>query len=133
MTGWPDEDWVDASVGDDQDPPPFGTLSATMVVAVTAQAAGDVRYVQVLEGGRVASAHLGDDKGADVTWTITLDDARLVLQGELSPSVAFMQGRLKTAGNPGLVLDVLAATAAPPFHAYRERLGSGGLPPVGDS
>ena len=29
--------------------------------------------------------------------------------GELDPSVAFMQGRMKTAGDPGLVLDVLAA------------------------
>ena len=28
--------------------------------------------------------------------------------GELDPSVAFMQGRMKTAGDPGLVLDVLA-------------------------
>ena len=33
--------------------------------------------------------------------------------GDLDPSVAFMRGRMKTAGDPGLVLDVLAAAAAP--------------------
>ena len=32
-------------------------------------------------------------------------------QGELEPSVAFMQGRMKTAGDPGKLLDLLAATA----------------------
>jgi putative sterol carrier protein len=35
----------------------------------------------------------------------------MMAAGELDPSVAFMQGRLKTAGDPGLVLDVLAGAA----------------------
>jgi putative sterol carrier protein len=47
-----------------------------------------------------------------VTLTASYADASAMAAGELDPSVAFMQGRLKTAGDPGLVLDLLACVAA---------------------
>ena len=61
----------------------------------------------------------------DLTLTLSPDDARLVKQGELAPSVAFMQGRLKTAGDNALLLRVLAWTATP---AFGEALKSGAEP-----
>lgn len=99
-----------------------------MVITVIGRPGGDVSFVQVLDAGQVADARLGDDKDAQVTWTVTAEVARQLAAGELDPSVAFMQGRLKTAGHPGLVLDVLAATATAPFRAYRERLAEAGRP-----
>jgi putative sterol carrier protein len=47
-----------------------------------------------------------------VTLTASYPDASAMAGGGLDPSVAFMQGRLKTAGDPGFVLDLLASVAA---------------------
>jgi len=44
-------------------------------------------------------------------------DAALVKEGKLAPSVAFMQGRLKTSGDNALLLRVLEWTATPAFPA----------------
>jgi len=59
----------------------------------------------------------GGGAEADLTLTLSPDDARSVHHGELAPSVAFMQGRLKTAGDNALLLRVLAWTATPDFEA----------------
>lgn len=55
----------------------------------------------------------------DLTLTLSPEDAALVLAGELAPSVAFMQGRLKTAGNNALLLDLLRWTATDEFQKAR--------------
>jgi hypothetical protein len=47
--------------------------------------------------------------------SISPEDAELVRRGELAPSVAFMQGRLKTAGDNALLLRVLAWTTTSAF------------------
>lgn len=59
----------------------------------------------------------GCDGEPALTLSIGPDDARLVREGELAPSVAFMQGRLKTSGDNALLLKVLAWTATPAFQA----------------
>ena len=61
---------------------------------------------------------------ADISLTVPYADAIAIARGELEPSVAFMQGRMKTAGDPGKLLDVLASTAMPTFRAALERIAS---------
>jgi hypothetical protein len=51
----------------------------------------------------------------DLTLALSPEDADLVKMGQLDPSVAFMQGRLKTSGDNGLLLRVLAWTTTPAF------------------
>jgi SCP-2 sterol transfer family len=53
---------------------------------------------------------------ADLTLTIGTDEARLVREGELAPSVAFMRGRLKSTGDNALLLRILAWSATPAFN-----------------
>jgi putative sterol carrier protein len=57
----------------------------------------------------------GNDAEADLTLTIGTDEARRLQQGELQPSVAFMQGKLKSTGDNALLLQVLAWSATPAF------------------
>ncbi|MHB1496391.1 MAG: SCP2 sterol-binding domain-containing protein [Acidimicrobiales bacterium] len=64
------------------------------------------------ELGRPAA---GCDGQADLTLTISPEDAALVLSGELAPSVAFMQGRLKTTGDNALLLELLRWSATEAF------------------
>ncbi len=53
----------------------------------------------------------------DLTLTLSPADAELVRQAQLLPSVAFMQGRLKTSGDNALLLAVLAWSATGAFAA----------------
>ncbi len=56
---------------------------------------------------------------SDLALALSPDDAQLVGRGELEPSVAFMQGRLKTSGDNALLLRVLAWTTTPAFTPAR--------------
>lgn len=58
----------------------------------------------------------------DVSLTLPYAEAMAIARGELEPSVAFMQGRMKTAGDPGRLLDLLAATATDGFRDGLERV-----------
>ncbi|HXW82468.1 MAG TPA: SCP2 sterol-binding domain-containing protein, partial [Acidimicrobiales bacterium] len=62
--------------------------------------------------GPLLTSHSGEP---DLTLALTPGDAELVRAGQLGPSVAFMQGRLKTAGDNALLLRVLAWTTTPAF------------------
>lgn len=44
---------------------------------------------------------------ADSVWTLTEDDAHDLAAGTLDPSVAYMRGRMKTAGDAGAPMRVL--------------------------
>jgi hypothetical protein len=92
-------------------------VDARVQYVVTGAPRGDVRYVHVLEGGRLAECRLGAVADADVTVTVPYPTWVLIDRGELDPSVAFMRGAVKTAGDPGRWLEILAATRTP---AYRE-------------
>jgi hypothetical protein len=63
--------------------------------------------------GDTGSAEAAGD--ADLTLRLSAEDARLVQEGRLEPSVAFMQGRLKAEGDHALLLRVLAWSATPAF------------------
>jgi len=88
--------------GVEQEPGPSGTVQ----VVVTGASDGDATLT--LADGALARVAPGADATAAVTLTFTRADADAVVAGELDPSVAFMRGRMKTAGDPGLVLQVLA-------------------------
>jgi hypothetical protein len=59
----------------------------------------------------------GSEGEPDLTLTLGTADAWSVKDGQLEPSVAFMQGRLKTSGDNALLLRVLSWSATPAFPA----------------
>jgi putative sterol carrier protein len=90
---------------------------ASVECAVTGGPDGDVKLHAA--GSEVT---LGGLENADVSLTVPYAEAIAIAHGELEPSVAFMQGRMKTAGDPGKLLDLLAATATPAFREGLERV-----------
>ncbi len=101
------------------------------VVRSAAPTVGDARVECTVTGGPDGDVKLhaaGNDvslgalEDADVSLTVPYAEAIAIAQGELEPSVAFMQGRMKTAGDPGKLLDLLAATATPAFREGLERV-----------
>jgi putative sterol carrier protein len=107
------DEWIAALEGTGAAPGP----SATVQVVVGGTPAGDVKFHLAVTDGVVTAAAPGNNSKADVSLTIPHADAQAMLAGELDPNVAFMRGRMKTAGDPGLLLDLLSATNA--YAAWR--------------
>jgi len=105
------DDWLAAWVGAGRKPGASGTVQ--VVVSGDAGGAGGVGPWAVrVDDGVVAEVASGPATEPDATLTIAYDDAIAIADGALDPAVAFMRGQLKTAGDPGLVLDVLAAAGS---------------------
>jgi len=100
------------------------SLEGTLRVDVTGAPGGDRTAHARFGGGRLTDIGPGAGEGPDATVTLTFEDARAVLGGDLDPSVAFMQGRMKVAGDMGLVLDVLALAATDAARGCRERIAA---------
>ena len=66
-------------------------------------------------GGKPGPVITGCEGEPDLTLTLSPEDANLVLSGELAPSVAYMRGRLKTAGDNALLLGLLRWSATEEF------------------
>ena len=64
---------------------------------------GKVRVLGVTTPSRVAD---GTGQAADTTITISLDDFQRMWQRELDPTSAYMQGKLRVAGDMGLAMKV---------------------------
>ena len=105
MSDGVDEGWLDGWVGRGRAP---GSSGAVQVV-VTGLPDGDGSWRVRVDDGVVAEVEPGAAQGADLTLTLPAAVAREVASGATTASAAFMQGRMKTAGDLGLVLDVLAA------------------------
>jgi alkyl sulfatase BDS1-like metallo-beta-lactamase superfamily hydrolase len=102
------EGWLDGWVGRGRAP---GGTGAVQVV-VTGLPDGDASWQVQVEDGVVTEVALGAVKGAALTLTLPAAIADAVADGETTASAAYMQGRMKTAGDLGLVLDVLSAVDA---------------------
>jgi hypothetical protein len=84
-------------------------------LVVTGTADGDIKVRVRLVDGRPVEAVPAGGGDPELTLTVTSGDAAAMARGEMAPSVAFMRGRLKTAGDNGLLLRLLAATNRPDF------------------
>jgi SCP-2 sterol transfer family len=89
---------------------------------VTGGPDGDVSFYWTFEGGEVREAGPGVVADPDLTLTWRRDDAIAVWQGELDPSVAFMQGRLKVAGSMAMMLALLPAWQTSSSRDLRQRI-----------
>ena len=85
---------------------------ATIQQVITGGGA-DTHYWITIEDGRI-DLGVGDVEGEDATITQSYDSAAGLARGELSPVTAFMTGKLKIAGNMGLILGLQGALAQMP-------------------
>ncbi len=96
--------------------------SARMQYVVTGGPDGDVRYFWVLENGRLAESGLGDLDDAELTLTMSYDDATKIQKGELDANAAFMQGRIKVTGNMAKLMSLLPITNSPEYKQLQEQV-----------
>jgi predicted lipid carrier protein YhbT len=99
--------WCELVRGLGADLPERPGATARVQHVVTGGPDGEVRYVHTIVDGRTTALEVGGDDTADVTFTNTYADAQALARGDLDPSVLFMQGRTKMAGDMGKVLALM--------------------------
>ena len=73
----------------------------------------ETRYWISIVDGRI-DLGVGEVDAPDATITQSYDSAAALARGELNPVTAFMTGRLKIAGNMGMILGLQGALAQLP-------------------
>jgi putative sterol carrier protein len=74
---------------------------------------GDTHYWTTIADGSITMG-LGDAGEADATITQSYDTSVALARRELSPVTGFMMGKIKVAGNMGLILGLQAVLAQLP-------------------
>ena len=116
MAKWLSQEWLDESRKRAESQPERPGASARMQYVITNNPDGDdIKYYWVLENGKLLESQLGELPDAEVTLTQTYDDAKKIQTGELDASAAFMQGRVKVAGNMAKLMSLLPLTNAPEY------------------
>ena len=105
------QEWHDAERAASAKQPVVPGASARIQWIVTGGPDGEVRYTQVVEDGRVVEQRLGDEPDADYTLTAPMALFTAIHDGEVDESVAFMQGKLKFAGDMGRYLALMPIRA----------------------
>ena len=122
MAAFLSPEWLDELARTGGEHAPFPGVSGRVQVVVSGGPEKDVKFVAVLDDGRVTDAARRVDADAELTLTFEYANAVAVQQGELDPSVAYMQGRMKAAGDTGMLLQLLPLTRTPAYKAFREKL-----------
>jgi len=115
MSKWLSQEWLDETrkMGESQPERPGAT--ARMQYIITGGPDGEVRYYWILENGKLLESKLGDLPDADFSMTQTYDDAMKIQRQELDANAAFMQGRIKVAGNMAKLMSLMPITNSPEY------------------
>jgi alkyl sulfatase BDS1-like metallo-beta-lactamase superfamily hydrolase len=116
------QEWLDQGIKLADSQPERPGASARMQYVVTGGPEGDIKYYWVLENGKLKESSLGEIADADFTMTMTYDDSVKVQKGELDANAAFMQGRVKVAGNMGKLMTLMPLTMSPEYKQLQEQI-----------
>ena len=116
------QEWLDQGRELAKEQPERAGASAKMQYVVTGGPDGPIKYYWVLEDGKLLESQLGVIADADFTMTLTYEDSAAVARGELDANAAFMQGRMKVAGNMGKLMQLLPLTQSAEYLALQEQI-----------
>ncbi len=118
------QDWLDAGRELAQEFPERPGATARLQYQVSGTPQGDVHYYWVVDNGNLQESTLGDDPDAEITLSMSYDDAVKMQKGELDPNAAFMQGRIKVVpgSNMGKLMALLPLTQSPEYKAIQARI-----------
>ena len=116
------QEWLDAGRELAQEFPERPGATARLQYQVTGTPQGDVHYYWVVENGKLLENTLGDDPDAEITLSMSYEDAMKMQKGELDPNAAFMQGRMKVSGNMAKLMSLLPLTNSPEYRALQEQI-----------
>jgi putative sterol carrier protein len=116
------QEWLDEARELAKDQPERPGASTSIQYVVTGGPDGDIKYYWVLENGKLLESQLGEIAEPEITMTSTYEDSVKIQQGELDANAAFMQGRMKVAGNMGKLMSLMPLTMSPEYKAIQEKI-----------
>lgn len=116
------QDWLDEGRHLAADQPERPGVSARIQYVVSGTPDGDVRYWWVVEDGRLVESQIGELDDPDFTLTMTHETGVEIARGQLDPNVAFMQGRVKCAGDVGKLMQLIPITGSPEYRALQTKI-----------
>lgn len=122
MAQYLSQEWLDEARALAEGQPERPGASAQMQYVVSGGPSGDIKYYWILQDGKLLESALGNAPEADLTLTLTYDDSVRVQSGELDANTAFMQGRMKVAGNMAKFMQLLPLTSSPEYQALQAQL-----------
>jgi len=122
MSKYLSQEWLDETRGMAGSQPERPGASARMQYVVSGGPDGDIKYYWVLQDGKLLESSLGEVDDADFTMSLSYDDSVKVQQGELDANAAFMQGRMKVAGNMAKLMQLLPLTNSPEYKALQAEI-----------
>ena len=116
------QEWLDASRAMSDDQPERPGASCRLNLVVSGSPTGEVSAYWVIENGRIRESGLGSRDDGEVTLTASWPDAVRVADGALDINAAFMQGKVKAAGNMAKLMALLPLTSTPECRDLQERV-----------
>ena len=124
MPAYLTQEWLDAGRELAQEFPERAGATARLQYQVTGTPEGEVRYYWVVENGKLRESTLGEDADAEITLSMSYEDAVKMQKGELDANAAFMQGRIKVVpgSNMGKLMSLLPLTQSPEYKAIQSKI-----------
>jgi hypothetical protein len=122
MTRYLSQEWLDGarSLAAGQPERPGATARIQWLVAKGPE--GDIAYWWQLEDGKLVESALGKIEEPDITLSLSYEDSVKIQKGDLDANAAFMQGRMKAAGNMATFMQLLPITNSPEYQALQAEL-----------
>jgi hypothetical protein len=119
MAAWLTQEWADEAAGLTSRLPSAPGASGSISLTVSGGKKKEAHFQWGYQNGRPGEGIPSSRPDADLVLTLAGPDAVDVLSGAVDPSVAFMRGRLKAAGDGGLLLAFLLSTTSTEFQTWR--------------
>ncbi len=120
------DEWLAALATETADLTEVPGCSVSLRLEVSGTPSGKMRLGLRLEDGRLLEASSGLQANADCKVEVDFEEALAMLDGHLSPAVAYMQGRLKLSGAYERVLfglrPMLAGASGESLAALRRKM-----------
>lgn len=118
------QEWMDAGREIAQEFPERPGATARLQYHVLGAPEGEVHHYWIIESGKLLEWVKGDDPDAEITLSMSYDDAVKMQRSELDPNAAFMQGRIKVVpgSNMGKLMSLLPLTQSPEYKAIQAKI-----------
>lgn len=112
MSKWLSAEWLEEYKKLAENQPVREGATATIQYEILDGPDGDIFYYWIVEDGRLLECELGEVDEPELTLTQQYQDAMAIQKGEVDATAAFMQGKIKVAGNMGKLMSLLPVTTS---------------------